>query len=48
MARGYSAIGDFKKALTYAQKALPQAPNKINKDNLENLVEKLKEGKDIN
>lgn len=48
MARGYSAIGDYKKAAGFAQKALPIAPDKNNKDNLENMVKKLAEGKDIN
>lgn len=48
LARGYSAISDYKKALTYAQKALPQAPDKNNKDNVERLIKLLQEGKDIN
>lgn len=48
MARGYSAIGDYKKAAGFAQKALPIAPDKNNKDNVENMVKKLQEGKDIN
>jgi tetratricopeptide (TPR) repeat protein len=48
MARGYSAMGDYKKALTYAQKALPQAPDKGNKDNLERMIKTLQDGKDIN
>lgn len=48
MARGYSAIGDYKKAAGFAQKALPAAPDKNNKDNVENMVKKLQEGKDIN
>jgi hypothetical protein len=48
MARGYSAVGDYKKAAGYAQKALPIAPDKNNKDNLENFIKKLGEGKDIN
>jgi tetratricopeptide (TPR) repeat protein len=48
MTRGYSAIGDYKKALGFAQKALPQAPDKNNKDNVERLIKLLQEGKDIN
>lgn len=48
MARGYSAIGDYKKASEFAQKALPMAPDKNNKDNVENFIRVLKEGKDIN
>jgi len=48
MARGYSAVGDYKKALAYAQKALPQAPDKGNKDNVEKMIKALQDGKDIN
>ncbi len=48
MARGYSAIGDYKKAAGFAQKALPMAPDKNNKDNVERFIKLLGEGKDIN
>ena len=48
MARGYSAIGDFKKALGYAQKAVPKAPGQGEKNNIETLIKTLQEGKDIN
>lgn len=48
MMRGYSAISDYKKAVEYAQKALPQAPDKLNKDNVERMLKMLQEGKDIN
>lgn len=48
MARGYSAIGDYKKALNYAQKALPNAPVKSEKNNIEQIIKTLQEGKDIN
>jgi tetratricopeptide (TPR) repeat protein len=48
MARGYSAMGDYKKALAFAQKSLDQAPDKLNKDNVEKCIGLLKEGKDIN
>ena len=48
MVRGYSALGDFKKALSFAEKALPKAPDKLNKDNLEGMLGKLKDGKDVN
>jgi hypothetical protein len=47
MARGYSATGDYKKALGFAQKALPKADN-LNKPNLERMIKTLQEGKDIN
>ena len=48
MTRGYSAVGNYKKALEFAQKALPQAPDKLNKDNVERVIKMLQEGKDIN
>lgn len=46
--RGYSANGDFKNALKYANAALPQASDKLNKDAIEGFIKMLKEGKDIN
>ncbi len=45
---GYSAKGDFKKALEYANKALAQAPNDATKAIINGNIAKLKEGKDIN
>ena len=48
MVRGYSAIGNYKKALEFAQKAQPQAPDALNKTNVEKMINMLKEGKDIN
>ncbi|MCY7353401.1 MAG: DUF2911 domain-containing protein [Cytophagaceae bacterium] len=48
LTRGYSAIGDFKNALKFAKAAQPQAPDKINRDNLDRLIAQLGEGKDIN
>jgi len=44
----YSAKGDFKKALDYANKALAQAPNDQVKATVNGNIAKLKEGKDIN
>jgi hypothetical protein len=43
----YSAKGDFKKALEYAEKALAQAPDP-QKATISGNIAKLKEGKDIN
>ena len=43
----YSAKGDFKKALDYANKALAQAPETA-KPTVSANIAKLKEGKDIN
>lgn len=48
MTRGYSAIGDFKNALKYANLALPIAPDQQNKNYVQGAIDKLKEGKDIN
>lgn len=47
MVRAYSAIGNYKKALELAQKALPQSDT-VNKPNLERMIKLLQEGKDIN
>ena len=47
LARGYSAIGDYKTALDYANKALPIVDTQ-NKTNLQTIIEKLKAGKDVN
>ncbi|MBW0178535.1 DUF2911 domain-containing protein [Sediminibacterium sp.] len=48
MARAYSAVGDYKKALEMAEKALPLAPPGANKTFVERALTLLKEGKDIN
>ena len=48
MARAYSANGDYKTALKYAQQALPLVTEINSKNNLLGQIEKLKEGKDIN
>ena len=45
--RGYSATGDLKKALEHAQIALKQAPDDLNRKNLEGMVKTLSEGKTI-
>ena len=45
---GYSAKGDFKKAIMYAEKAMAQAPSDASKKQMEVNIAKLKEGKDIN
>lgn len=47
MMRGYSAVGNYKKALEFAQKALPQS-DQLNKINLERMIKMLQEGKDVN
>lgn len=48
MARGYSAVGDYKKALTYALKAQAMAPDPANKNITDTFVKKLQAGQDIN
>ena len=48
MARGLSANGEYAKALKFANKALPLAQNDANKQTVQAMIEKLKEGKDIN
>jgi tetratricopeptide (TPR) repeat protein len=39
LARGYSKLGDHKKALAYAKKALAQAPDEPNRKNVESLIQ---------
>jgi len=48
MARAYSAKGDYKKAISYLKVALPATPDDGAKRNVENLIKRLEEGKDIN
>jgi tetratricopeptide (TPR) repeat protein len=48
LTRGYSANGDYKNALKYANLALPLAPGQQAKTMVETMVQKLKEGKDVN
>jgi hypothetical protein len=48
LARGYSANGDYKTALTNAKLALPLAPNEINKTSVQTFIQKLEKGTDIN
>jgi tetratricopeptide (TPR) repeat protein len=48
LTRGYSANGDYKNALKYANMALPLAPDNNNKNNVTAMIQKLKEGKDVN
>jgi hypothetical protein len=48
LARGNSAVGNYKEALKYAKLALVQAPDDNNKKNLQSGIEKLEQGKDMN
>ena len=45
LARGYLATGDNAKALEHARKAAAQAPDPLNKRNLEAMVKAISEGK---
>jgi tetratricopeptide (TPR) repeat protein len=48
MGRALSAQSNYKKALTYMKAALPQAPDELNKTNVESMIKKLEAGQDIN
>jgi tetratricopeptide (TPR) repeat protein len=48
LARGYSAIGDYKSALKHAEIALTQAPDDLNRKSLQDAVGRLKQGQDMN
>jgi hypothetical protein len=48
MARAYSAKADYKKALSYLEIALSQAPDEGSKYAIRGMISKLKEGKDVN
>jgi hypothetical protein len=48
MGRGYSSLGDYKKAIKSLEKALELAPQQANKDRVQANIDKLKKGEDIN
>ena len=48
MVRGLSANGDYNKSLEFANKAFAIAPNDQNKKVVQDMINKLKQGKDIN
>jgi hypothetical protein len=48
LARGNSAVGNYKEALKYAKLAVAQAPDPVNKKGLEDGIKKLEAGKDMN
>ena len=48
MARGYSALSDYKNALKFAKQSVPLAPDAVNKTSMEGAVKKLEAGQDIN
>lgn len=48
LARGYSAMGDYKKALTHLKIARERAPDELNQNAIEANIAKLEAGEDIN
>jgi Protein of unknown function (DUF2911) len=46
--RGYAGVGDNKLALEHAKKAVVQAPDDLNRKNLEGIIKALEDGKAIN
>ncbi|MEO1382516.1 MAG: hypothetical protein AAFV78_04685, partial [Bacteroidota bacterium] len=50
LARGYSAVGNFKKALKHAKIAQGNVPegDQLNAQSVENMIAKLSEGEDVN
>jgi tetratricopeptide (TPR) repeat protein len=48
LTRGYSANADYKNALKYANMAVGKAPNEQNKKFVQDAIEKLQKGQDIN
>ncbi|WPP48816.1 DUF2911 domain-containing protein [Catalinimonas niigatensis] len=48
LARGYSATGDYKKAIKHAKMAAQEAPDQLNKDSMQAAVETLQKGEDFN
>jgi hypothetical protein len=47
LARGYAAVGRTKDALKYAKLAVQQAPDELNKKNLQKMVEDLEAGRPV-
>ena len=48
LARGYSAVGDYNKALKHLKIALNRVPDAANKAAIESNLSKLEKGEDIN
>lgn len=48
LARGYSALGDYKSALSHLKNALNNAPNAASKGRVQANIDKLEKGEDIN
>ncbi len=48
MGRAYSGLAEYKKAIPYMKSGLAKAPDATAKANIEGMIKKLEEGKDIN
>lgn len=48
LARGYSAVGNYKSALKHAKKALEKAPDELNRNSLSTMIEQLQNQQDVN
>jgi tetratricopeptide (TPR) repeat protein len=48
LARGHSAVGDYKAALKHAEIAVKQAPDELNRKSLADAIARLKQGEDMN
>jgi tetratricopeptide (TPR) repeat protein len=48
LVRGYAANADYRSALKYANQALTMSPSQGNKANIQRMIARLSEGKDIN
>ncbi|MCU0451558.1 MAG: tetratricopeptide repeat protein [Bernardetiaceae bacterium] len=48
LVRAYSALGDYKNALKFANLALAQKPDEANRKAVEDMIAKLKAGQDVN
>lgn len=46
--RGHSALGRYEVALDHAKKALPQAPDDVNRTSLQTAIRQLEAGEDVN
>jgi tetratricopeptide (TPR) repeat protein len=48
MARAYSALGEYRKALPYLKTAVTKAPDEMNKTRVQEMMARLEKGEDIN
>jgi tetratricopeptide (TPR) repeat protein len=48
LARGHAALGHFEEALVHAEKALAMAPDDLNRQSVQAMIERLRAGEDLN